>query len=236
MQGALTPRHLFPVPATLSIPRADSKTIFPGYLSVIINFQVKIYKRWCEETLPISCKRKTTAKYDSLHNYKRTSDDFFWRILHLITTSIDVSSLFRIPFFPQQTQNLTHTIAEGVCASAFVCDSVESIITVLVLWPSVWPSQRASFSRSYSWPLAGWTLEPLNNMAGLPSPPLPLISVQWQRRTQSGGNKLWQTETYRQHTGCYHRRLRANSFSFPPLWCIQESGPYVFVCINLEGC
>lgn len=126
-----------------------------------------------------------------------------------------------------------------MCASAFVCDSVEGIITVLVLWPSVWPSQRDSFSQSYSWPLAGWTLEPLNNMAGLPSPPLPLISVRWQRRTQSGGNKLWQTETYRQHTGCYHRRLRANSFSFPPpvmysrVWplclCLHQSGGLLVV-------
>lgn len=41
---ALTPRHLFPVLATSFNPPADSKPIFPGYLSVVINFQVKIYK------------------------------------------------------------------------------------------------------------------------------------------------------------------------------------------------
>lgn len=138
---------------------------------------------------------------------------------------------FSFHFSPINTKS-----CHGVCVTASVCDSVEGIITVLVLWPSVWPSQRASFSRSYSWPLAGWTLEPLNNMARLPPPHLPVIFVQWQRRTQSGGNKLWQMETYRQHTGCYHQWMRASSFSFPPLWCIQESGPNVFVCINLEVC
>lgn len=125
----------------------------------------------------MSWKRNTTAKCDSLHNYKRTSDDFFSAHIALDHHIYRCFLFASHPIFPQQTQNLTHTIADGVCASAFVCDSVEGIITVLVLWPSVWPSQRASFSRSYSWPLAGWTLEPLNNMAGLPSPPLPLISV-----------------------------------------------------------
>lgn len=91
------------------------------------------------------------------------------------------------------THKHTHTITScnewilyvSACVSVCAYWAVEGIITVFILWPSVWPSQRASFSPATvgRWLAGLWNIWITWLDA---SPPLPPISMQWQTGTQTG--------------------------------------------------
>lgn len=56
-----------------------------------------------------------------------------------------------VTFLCSHSQTHTHTQTQlhaviSLYAAACVCWGLKGVITVFILWPSVWPSQRASFS------------------------------------------------------------------------------------------
>lgn len=148
-------------------------------------------------------KNKYPFSYETLHIF--TICQCFLPHFHHVSIFLSKHTQFSL--------SSTHTITswnkleyEYMC----VC-SVEGIIKVFILWPSVWPTQRASFSQTT---VGHW-------LAGLWN-----IWITWLAAsnfyavTRRDGVTHWETEPCRQQRSCYHYRARANIFLFFLLHCL----------------
>lgn len=118
-----------------------------------------------------------------------------------------------------------HSITSCIEWSSYMClrlyRPIEGIITAFILWPSVWFSQRASFS----WATVGHSLAGLWNIWILwlaASPLEPPISTLWQTGTQTGATHA-------------NRQRHMDTSSAPAVHAVLPCRPCLCLCVQRGG-